>query len=294
MTHCIRRLILCFFILHLSAASLWAYSTSSQEFVSFLNTLGKKCAEYGWTDVNLDKIPWEYHRRTQQGRPLMFTYFGDTRKNCTLVQAGVHGDEIPTVYVLLKLAEAIADHPSWIKDKCIVIAPLINPDGFFADPPQRVNASGVDSNRNFPTRDWNKNALRFWENRKRKNKRYFPGKQSNSEQETRFQVALIYRFKPEKIVSLHSPLGFYDYDGPSASLDSFGKWIADISQETDYPFKKFGIYPGSLGNYAGYERHILTLTLELPSSDPAKGPQYFDKFKPAILKFTELSAKSML
>jgi len=51
---------------------------------------------------------------------------------------------------------------------------------------------------------------------------------------------------------------------------------------------KFGYYPGSLGNYAGHERNIFTLTLELPSSDPRRGSEYFQKFQSSLLKFINL------
>jgi hypothetical protein len=62
-----------------------------------------------------------------------------------------------------------------------------------------------------------------------------------------------------------------DYDGPSSDLNSFEQWMEKICKETNHPLKKIGYYPGSLGNYAGHEHNIFTLTLELPSSDPGKG-----------------------
>jgi len=83
------------------------------------------------------------------------------------------------------------------KDKCIVIAPLLNPDGFLASSPTRVNANGVDLNRNFPTKDWQAKAIRQWI-AKGKIKRYYPGAKPASEQETLFQMALIKRFNPQK------------------------------------------------------------------------------------------------
>jgi murein peptide amidase A len=89
-------------------------------------------------------------------------------------------------------------------------------------------------------------------------------------------------------LSLHSPLGFYDFDGLSFHLEDFEKWLEKMSKETDYPLKKFGVYPGSLGNYAGVERGIFTVTIELPSSDPHLAGQFYNKFKPAILKFISL------
>jgi protein MpaA len=189
---------------------------------------------------------------------------------------------------MFKLAQHLREHPDIARNKCIVIAPLVNPDGFFAKSPTRVNAGGVDINRNFPTRRWNPDALNQWQTKGRRNPRYYPGNAAASEQETLFQIALIKRFKPQKILSVHSPLNFFDYDGPSADLDSFEKWMEKICKEADHPLKKFGYYPGSLGNYAGHERSIFTLTLELSSSDPKKGLEYFSKFQPAFLKFINL------
>ena len=58
--------------------------------------------------------------------------------------------------------------------------------------------------------------------------------------------------------------------------------------KTNHPLKKFGYFPGSLGNFAGHERDIFTLTLELPSSDPGRGFEYFQKFQQSILKFINL------
>jgi protein MpaA len=132
-------------------------------------------------------------------------------------------------------------------------------------------------------------ALRQWNIKHNGNRRYYPGKKPGSEQETLFQITLIKRYKPQKILSVHSPLGFYDFDGPSSDLDSLERWLDTISRETNHPLKKFGFFPGSLGNYAGHERNIFTLTLELPSSEPRKGSQFFDRFQPAFLKFLNLS-----
>lgn len=261
---------------------------SERELKDFLTILDRQCKDYGWNDIKVQGIPWEHYRTTSQKRPLIFAVFGGYKSNCILFLGGVHGDELPTVYVLLKFAGYIQNNPDLFKDKCIVIAPLINPDGFFVKPPTRVNASGIDLNRNFPTHDWHASAWKQWERKSHKNKRYYPGRKPGSEQETLFQMALINRFKPQKILTMHSPLGFYDFDGPSSDLNSFERWIEAVSKETKHPLKKFGYFPGSLGNYAGHERNIFTLTLELPSSEPNRGVEYFNKFQPAIVKFFDL------
>jgi murein peptide amidase A len=280
-------LIFCILVSIFSRQAL-AGEASSKEMQDYLTALESKCAAYGWNDIDLTDIPWESHRVTRQKRPLMFATFG-SGSNCTLFLGGVHGDELPSIYLLLKLADTIRKNPELFKDECIIIAPLINPDGFFANPPKRVNANGVDTNRNFPTKEWKSKALSVWAKTTKKNKRYYPGSQAGSELETQFQIALIKRFNPQKILSIHSPLNFYDFDGQSAQLDNFENWLDEISKETNHPFKKYGIFPGSLGNYAGNERDILTLTLELPSSDADKGKEYFDKFYSALFKFTSFS-----
>jgi protein MpaA len=262
--------------------------TSTKEFQGFLQELVRRFAEYGWRDLEPEKIPWEYYRTTDRGRPLFFASFGNDSGNCTVLLAAVHGDEIPTTYVLFKLADYLKENPEAYRGSCVVVAPLVNPDGFLASPPQRVNSNGIDLNRNFPTKDWRKDALRDWKAMTHKNKRYYPGEKPSSEDETKFEIALINRFKPRKILSLHSPLGFYDFDGPSFHLDNFGKWLEKVSRETNYPLKRFGVYPGSLGNYAGLERGIFTVTLELPSSEPRMAEQFYSKFKPAVIKFMEL------
>jgi len=260
-----------------------------KELKKYIEMLEKQCAKYGWNDIKPGEIPWEYYRTTRKKRPLIFAHFGDSQENCVLFLGGVHGDELPTVYLMLKLAHYIKDNPQIFADKCIVIAPLVNPDGFFSNVPTRVNANGIDLNRNFPTKDWYTKALKQKNIKTIRNKRYYSGQKPASEQETMFQMALIKRFNPQKILSAHSPLNFFDYDGPSSDLDSFEHWLERISKESNHPLKKFGFFPGSLGNYAGHERSIFTLTLELPSSKASKAKEYYNRFQTSILRFINLS-----
>jgi murein peptide amidase A len=281
--------ILCVALYLIIPAKAFGLQAADQNLKKYVNALEIKCIEYGWTDIKPQKLPWEFHRKTRNKHPLIFIQLGSSGRNCNIFLGGVHGDELPTIYLLLKLAHYLEANPQLIKDKCIVIAPLVNPDGFFAMPARRVNANCVDINRNFPTKDWNAKALTQWKSKYQGNRRYYPGIKSGSEQETLFQIALIRRYQPQKILSVHSPLNFYDFDGPSADLDSLERWLDIISRETNHPLKKYGFFPGSLGNYAGHERNIFTLTLELPSSNPRMGNAFFQKFQPAFLKLINLS-----
>ena len=71
-------------------------------------------------------------------------------KTYTYIMAGVHGDEVEGVYVLKQLFEWLQQEEA-IKTSLIVI-PILNVDGYRAA--TRVNAHGVDLNRNCPSAQW--------------------------------------------------------------------------------------------------------------------------------------------
>jgi protein MpaA len=265
-------------ILFLSVPSR-AAQEKSREFQKFASELEGHFERLGWKDLDIEKIDWEYYRKTRGNRPLIFTSFGKNSEKVALFLAGVHGDESPPVYILFRLAQFLNKNPELYSNKMIVIAPLVNPDGFFSKPQTRTNSAGVDINRNFPTKNWKQSVK----------DRYYSGPHANSESETKFQIALMNRFKPDRIISIHSPLGCYDYDGPSSDLASLVMWLKKVSRENGLPFRRYQVFPGSLGNYAGMERRIDTLTLELPSSEPLKGPEYFDQVKRLFLDILDLN-----
>ena len=136
------------------------------------------------------------------------------------------------------------------------IAPLINPDGLLAPKSTRVNANGVDLNRNFPTPNWQQEAPRYWKVRTGSDPRRFPGKAPVSEPESRWVYNQIDVFKPDVIISVHAPFGVLDFDGPATPPQRFGRLI----------FDPVGVYPGSLGNYCGVHRNIPVVTIELPNA----------------------------
>src|SRR5690606_11277168 len=119
---------------------------------------------------------------------------------------------------LSKLKNLEGEEAREFKEKLVVIVPLVNPDSYFKERPTRTNERGVDVNRNFPTRDWNEEALAQWRRRYSGDKRRYPGPEAISEPETLFQVNLIKRYRPSKIVTVNAPLTLLDYDGP----DEFG------------------------------------------------------------------------
>ncbi|MES2398385.1 MAG: M14 family murein peptide amidase A [Pseudomonadota bacterium] len=177
-----------------------------------------------------------------------------------LVLGAIHGDELSSASMALqwiRMAEQPADMPQVVHWRFI---PALNPDGLFSKPPKRVNANGVDLNRNFPTPNWERDAKIYWEKRTRKDPRRYPGPKPLSEPESRFLIEEMQRFKPQLIVSIHAPYGVLDFDGPAKEgyvpPSRLGRLYLD----------QVGIFPGSLGNYGGVHKGVPVVTIELPNS----------------------------
>lgn len=268
----------------------------------YCKKINKNFLSWGWGNSKCLDFKWHHVRNSVKGDPLMWATFGDEKahrikaKDTTLILCGVHGDEITPIKlcydILYSLKKNVSKDPQVYADKMIVVVPIVNPDSYFKKRPTRTNANGVDINRNFPTRDWKKSALSKWKGRYRSDPRRFPGKRALSEPEVLFQVNLIKRYSPDKIVSVHAPLTIIDYDGPKSgkgSKQTLGKinyakelLVQMSSKAGGYKILNYPFFPGSLGNYAGFERNIPTYTLELPSSDNRKSKEYWKLFKNAI------------
>ncbi|MES2785475.1 MAG: M14 family zinc carboxypeptidase [Pseudomonadota bacterium] len=174
-----------------------------------------------------------------------------------LVTGAIHGDELSSTSVALhwlRLAQAEPLHTAQPVHWRFI--PMLNPDGVLSSPPQRVNARGVDLNRNFPTPNWERDAATYWEKRTRKDPRRWPGTRPLSEPETRYLHEQMQAFKPHLIVAIHAPYGVLDFDGPSVPPSRLGRLYLD----------QVGIFPGSLGNYGGVHKGVPVVTVELPNS----------------------------
>ncbi|MEN9398842.1 MAG: hypothetical protein RLZ81_3372 [Pseudomonadota bacterium] len=178
----------------------------------------------------------------------------DTR---VLIIGGMHGDELSSsamAFHWIGLAKnAAAGGQRAVHWRFI---PALNPDGLFAQPAKRVNARGVDLNRNFPTPNWARDSRVYWEKRTGKDPRRWPGSQPLSEPEARFLFEQMGSFKPNLIVSIHAPYGVLDFDGPMVPPNRLGRLYLD----------QVGIFPGSLGNYGGVHKGIPVVTIELPNA----------------------------
>lgn len=273
------------------ASNLWAsfgpnHDADIAKFMDELRAVNKKTK---WNATIYDEKNWHVWGKSAGGRPLLYFTCGENNKNTTLILSTIHGDEITPVYFGLRSVMFVKGEPELCRDHRIVIAPIVNPDGYLVSPPTRVNKNGVDLNRNFATKDFDARANMLWAKNFKSDKRRNPGAKGGTEVETQFQQWLIDEFKPDKILSVHSPLNFFDYDGPSVEdiktiaeeyIRSCNRLRDTVKKASgNYRFLRYGFYPGSLGNYAGKERGIPTLTLELPTADARRAKVYFEQFK---------------
>ncbi|MFZ6848194.1 M14 family zinc carboxypeptidase [Undibacterium sp. RuRC25W] len=171
-----------------------------------------------------------------------------------LLIGGIHGDEQTASAIVFKwlgdMQKSSTQEFQW------KVAPVVNPDGLLAPKPRRMNAHGIDLNRNFPTPDWQKEAPAYWSRVTRSDPRRYPGKAPISEPESRWVYDTIEKFKPDVVISVHAPFGVLDFDGPTSPPSRFGRLI----------YNRVGVYPGSLGNYSGLHKDIPVVTIELPNA----------------------------
>lgn len=165
----------------------------------------------------------------------------------TLVIGVFHGDETQGKFL-------IEDYLSKKPESPILFIPCLNPDGMSLG--RRTNANGVDLNRNFPTDNWEYTAR----------DEFFGGERTASEIETRFVMEVIEKYQPEVILTLHAPFCVVNYDGDGKEISK------KISKIIKYPVEENIGYPtpGSFGTYAGIEKKIPTITLELDEKCPVE------------------------
>lgn len=184
----------------------------------------------------------------------IFHFNSPTKNGHRILVIGlIHGDEEPSgtlASTWMSRLEKITPRNTWR------VIPLANPDGW--ERKTRVNATGVDLNRNFPTKDWDELAVKQWAEFQKKDPRRFPGAAAASEPETKCLVEHLEDFKPEFVIAMHTPYGMLDFDGPRIERPLFGplRW------------QSIGTFPGSLGRLMWAEQKKPVLTVELKAKEP--------------------------
>lgn len=165
--------------------------------------------------------------------------------NKTLLVVGVvHGDE----WQGEKIVEKMMSLPH--KNRILYI-PCLNPEG--KDLETRTNANGVDINRNFPAKNW----------KLLPRDRYFGGDEPLSELESRFLKEVIDAYKPDAILTLHTPFEVVNYDGPAKEIAQKMAELSGYRLEESIGYET----PGSFGSYFGLEQGYPVITLEMKESN---------------------------
>ena len=201
------------------------------------------------TEMPVPSKSWVYGHSVK-GEDLTVTQFGTTGP-ITFIFFAIHGSERSTKPCGELLRTRLETDPSLTADTTVLLVTCANPDGWKAR--TRMNANGVDINRNFPD-GWQPEPLES-----RKN----PGPYSFSEPESRALAQLVLEERPDQIVSVHQPLVMNNFDG------EYSRPLADVlSKENGYPSTPDTgkPTPGSFGHWC-VTRQIPLVTLEMPQRD---------------------------
>ena len=184
------------------------------------------------------------------------------RKGKVLVIGCFHGDEPQGKYL-------IDEYIKSVKSTNLAFIDCLNEYGYLNN--SRVNKNGVDLNRNFPTKNWELSERN----------EFFGGESAGSETETQFLINIVNELNPKLILTLHAPYKIVNYDGNAEAISN------KISEIIGYPVESSIGYPtpGSFGTWAGVEKEIPTVTLELDEKIDVK------ELKKPVFKIFELLEK---
>lgn len=213
----------------------------SDESVATESSAGQVSTGVGWRQIGA----------SVQGRPIKTMTLGYGQRKVLFI-GGIHGDENEGAYSATQLPSAFQD-AGLSRSVTLTILEDANPDGRAAS--TRVNANGVDINRNFPASNFITAEPSF-------------GGTPLSQPESRVLFDLITVTNPALVIVMHSWVGkqFINYDGPARPA---AERFATESGMPLTPSTDFSPTPGSLGSYVGRDRGTPVMTIELlKGSDP--------------------------
>jgi predicted deacylase len=199
---------------------------------------------------------------------------GDGNEKALVIVGGVHGEEGNTVELVWKLQSKFSETPGLVPGSyTLFFLNALNPDGYSSK--TRLNARNVDLNRNFPAKDWTKDAFDM--------KKVVPGlggQSAGSEPEvfalkSFFVDFLLPTFKEIRVLVFHSaspPVGYiqpgYLKNGePEARSANLAERLA---KSGGYNFLRAWVdklpITGELICFCA-EQGILAMDIELPTYD---------------------------
>ena len=200
------------------------------------------------------------------GRAISMTVFGQDNLPAVFLFGGIHGEEGTSASTAEMLIEHLKSNQKYYANRRIGIISHANPDGLIAG--RRVNENGVDVNRNFPAHNF------------KASKRH--GRHPSSEPEARAIIKAMNLLSPTRVISIHScRRGRHgnNWDGPAQKIA--------IAMSRYNQYKHFGTWhnptPGSFGNWAGIDKKIPVITLELPND--LSGTRCWHDNREALLEF---------
>ncbi len=182
-----------------------------------------------------------------------------------LIVAGIHGgSEWNTVALADELIAYLNDHPEHIPaDTTLYILRDLNPDGTARahGVDGRVNANGVDLNRNWPynwKKDWSRDGCWIW-------RPVTGGEFAGSEPEVQNLITFIEQIEPVALISYHSAaLGIFP--GGKPDFPPSIRLAEAVSAVSTYPYPPLDTgcdYTGNLTDWAANTRGIPSLDIEL-------------------------------
>lgn len=159
--------------------------------------------------------------RSVKGRKIVAVYKGYAgAEHVALVLGQMHGNE----KVGPKVVKRMITNLRVARGKGAWFITTMNPDG--AAKNTRVNAHGVDLNRNWATSGWTE---------KGKGSLTWGGKRKQSEPETRAMVRFLRRYKPDYVASIHQPFGAIGKTGEDVA------WEKRLSRALGLPRQSLGV-----------------------------------------------------
>ncbi len=207
-----------------------------------------------------------------------------------VINAAIHAREWKNTQVLMRQTEELmrsySDYQDRLKDTCVYIIPMDNPDGVtisqygykkISDKKFRkrvkklkhneewkANARGVNLNDNFPA------GFRKGKHRKPDYMRY-SGKKAGSEKETKALMAFINQVNPQAVMNLHSTgsIVYWDFnveDKLHKQLEAMANKVHSFTKYTLMPKSSSTDAAGGFADWLVYKKGIVSVTVETGTS----------------------------